>query len=324
MGLSVFCLGPFGSLSSMLNSYLNLRKVATLIRSSTKTPTSPTNSRTTIAIFSALCCYLRLYNISAYSNHLPSLSSFHSLNSARGILQLSRQQHYSSYILRRRYYQQNHRTMSLSTSPTTKEIVLDRDSFKQNIDLLALRIPAKQCSNYLNKFKDFLFERPRFKRIYESPDGNSAYRLLLLTESIKTEEELVQRLPKDLIDFHNEQVNDAREANDERPIEPEEDGKIEEHQGLQSVHIHQITLGYEHFGADEVLNRLLGGLVEEVPTAFEQAGHIAHMNLRDEALPFKKIVGQVIIDKNPSIKTVVNKIGNIETEFRTFPLEVSL
>ena len=212
--------------------------------------------------------------------------------------------------------------MSLSTSPTTKEIVLDRDSFKQNIDLLALRIPAKQCSNYLNKFKDFLFERPRFKRIYESPDGNSAYRLLLLTESIKTEEELVQRLPKDLIDFHNEQVNDAREANDERPVE--EGGKIEEHQGLQSVHIHQITLGYEHFGADEVLNRLLGGLVEEVPTAFEQAGHIAHMNLRDEALPYKKIVGQVIIDKNPSIKTVVNKIGNIETEFRTFPLEVSL
>lgn len=39
-------------------------------------------------------------------------------------------------------------------------------------------------------------------------------------------------------------------------------------------------------------------------------------------LPFKSIIGQVLIDKNPHIKTVVNKIGNIETEFRTFPMEV--
>jgi tRNA (guanine37-N1)-methyltransferase len=217
--------------------------------------------------------------------------------------------------------------MSTSTnSKPVKEIVLDRNAFKQNIDLIALRIPAKQCSNYLNQFKDFLFERPRFKRIYESPDGNQAYRLLLLSESIKSEEELIQRLSQTLIDFHNEQVESAREANDERPTSSSD---IESHDTktdtkvLKSVYIHQITLGYEHFGADEVLHRLLDGLVEEVPTAFEQAGHIAHMNLREESLPYKNIVGQVIIDKNPSIKTVVNKIGNIETEFRTFPLEVS-
>ena len=31
---------------------------------------------------------------------------------------------------------------------------------------------------------------------------------------------------------------------------------------------------------------------------------------------------QVILDKNPSIKTVVNKVGNIENEYRVLPLEV--
>ena len=52
------------------------------------------------------------------------------------------------------------------------------------------------------------------------------------------------------------------------------------------------------------------------------SGHLAHLNLRPEALPFKNVIGQVILDKNPTIKTVVNKIGNIATEFRTFPMEV--
>ena len=31
---------------------------------------------------------------------------------------------------------------------------------------------------------------------------------------------------------------------------------------------------------------------------------------------------QVILDKNPSIKTVVNKVGNIENAYRVLPLEV--
>jgi hypothetical protein len=46
------------------------------------------------------------------------------------------------------------------------------------------------------------------------------------------------------------------------------------------------------------------------------------MNLRDEVLPYKHLIGQVILDKNPILRTVVNKTGNIETEFRTFPMEV--
>ncbi len=70
------------------------------------------------------------------------------------------------------------------------------------------------------------------------------------------------------------------------------------------------------------------------PSAFETVGHIAHLNLRDEHQPFKYLIGQIILkvctnlpltsipQKNPSIRTVVTKLGKIESEYRTFQMEV--
>jgi len=74
---------------------------------------------------------------------------------------------------------------------------------------------------------------------------------------------------------------------------------------------HRVTLGYEHFAVDEVLKRLLPPSIAEIPSSFEQAGHIAHLNLRDDCLPYKYIIGKVILDKNPCIQTVVNKVMNL-------------
>ena len=33
-----------------------------------------------------------------------------------------------------------------------------------------------------------------------------------------------------------------------------------------------------------------------IPTSFETIGHIAHLNLREEHLPYKNIIGEVVLE----------------------------
>ncbi len=133
--------------------------------------------------------------------------------------------------------------------------------------------------------------RPKMKRIH-TIEGDNEHRLLLLGESVKE----LQSLPEALLQF-----NDLHHG-EPQPFE--------------------INITYDQLGVDEVLKKLLPDTIAEIPTAYEQAGHLAHVNLREESLPYKHLIGQVLLDKNPSLKTVVNKVGQIETEFRTFPMEV--
>ena len=50
----------------------------------------------------------------------------------------------------------------------------------------------------------------------------------------------------------------------------------------------------------------------------------AHLNLRDDYEPYKKIIAELLIDKIPSIRTVINKVDDVgaSSEFRTFKFEV--
>lgn len=182
---------------------------------------------------------------------------------------------------------------SPASVPGPAAAVLDRGAFDRQVPLVALRIPAKMCTLYMNNLRAHLFQRPRMKRILDAPDGNSEQRLLLLSETLTKFAEL----PPDLQQF----------VRDNGPGVPE---------------TFSLKLGYEHLSVEEVLRAILPKGTAEIPSSYEQAGHIAHLNLRDEMLPFKHLVGQVILDKNPALRTVVNKMGNIENEFRTFPMEV--
>ncbi|KAK7255978.1 hypothetical protein RIF29_29407 [Crotalaria pallida] len=79
--------------------------------------------------------------------------------------------------------------------------------------------------------------------------------------------------------------------------------KLDELKGLCEFEVlpYSLTLGYSYWSV----------------------GHIAHLNLHDELLPFKDVIAKVIYDKNyPRIKTVVNKVGTITNEFRVPKFEV--
>jgi tRNA (guanine37-N1)-methyltransferase len=81
------------------------------------------------------------------------------------------------------------------------------------------------------------------------------------------------------------------------------------------------VLNYRNFTLQEILRmHLPEGCV--IPSAFETIGHIAHLNLLDEQLPYKHLIGRAIILKNPVIKTVVMKVGTVHSVFRTMDLEL--
>lgn len=178
------------------------------------------------------------------------------------------------------------------STATASPIVLDRSQFDTEVSFLALKVKPSKCSHYLSAWKNFLFKRPKMKSIYNSADNE--YRLVVLDEQYQ--DATLSFAPAALREEH-----------------------LAEGHGVEPF---VMKFGYEHLTVEEVLRKVLPADMAEIPSSFEQAGHIAHMNLRDEALPYKHIIGQVIVDKNPAIRTVVNKIGQIETEFRTFPLEV--
>lgn len=180
-----------------------------------------------------------------------------------------------------------------SDDTSTSTCVIDKSIFRKIMPLMSLKVRKELCTEFLRTFKQFLFSRPRMKRIHEDEDQN--YRLVLLREDLSSEEMVKNEIPRELLQ------------------------KAEEW-GAQLKGF-SLSLGYEDLSAEEVLRSLLPD-VSEVPSSFEQVGHLAHLNLREDVLPYKHIIGQVILDKNPKIETVVNKIGQIETEYRTFPMEV--
>ncbi|KAH9046293.1 Met-10+ like-protein-domain-containing protein [Lactarius hengduanensis] len=86
---------------------------------------------------------------------------------------------------------------------------------------------------------------------------------------------------------------------------------------------HNIELTYDYWTADDILNVILPEeLLDGSPSGFSATGHLAHMNLNNEYLPYKHIIGQVILDKNKRLRTVVNKLDSIDTQFRFFKMEL--
>ncbi|CAE8657879.1 unnamed protein product, partial [Polarella glacialis] len=83
----------------------------------------------------------------------------------------------------------------------------------------------------------------------------------------------------------------------------------------------EVLLGYEHLSSEEALAKVLPP-GSEVPSSFETIGQIAHFNLREVLLPYKELIGRIVLDKNKGLRTVINKVGSLNNEFRTFEMEV--
>lgn len=180
--------------------------------------------------------------------------------------------------------------------PVNREMkVLDRDFFHKEVDFVVAEFQEpKLIAEISKKFPKNLLRLKRISHIIKNQDGTKS---LILSESIHSIEAAKQQLSPEFLQFIN--TNNITL----KPIKYE--------------------LKYDFWKPDEILNAILpNNLKEEIPSSFTVTGHIAHLNLKDEYKPYGEMIGQVIIDKNPSIRTVVDKIDQIHTVFRTFPMKV--
>jgi tRNA (guanine37-N1)-methyltransferase len=206
---------------------------------------------------------------------------------------------------------------------------LDRSKFVKNITLHSILVPKKVTSQVLKLVKPWTFHHLHVPSVHLCKSDKDL-RVILLDPS-KFKSGSISDFPVDIQTILSN-----------------------EHQ-ITSFSPFPLSLGYEKFSVEEVLtdffkaykivpvqysttsNQSLENIDEEapidgeikqtsssihIPTSFELIGHIAHVNLRTEFLPFKFIIGQVILDKNSTVKTVVNKLNTISNEYRTFPMEI--
>ena len=96
---------------------------------------------------------------------------------------------------------------------------------------------------------------------------------------------------------------------------------VEKYQCIQKDF--ELKLDYSNFTVAQVLAKLLPKEMD-IPSSYENVGHIAHLNLRNEQLPYKMAIGQIFLDKVSNIKTVVNKTNLLHSDnpFRILQFEL--
>ncbi|KAF8078969.1 Met-10+ like-protein-domain-containing protein [Lyophyllum atratum] len=169
----------------------------------------------------------------------------------------------------------------------------NRKAFTKSFEILAAQAPAAKTGSILKapQMRGSLLNLQKLRSVEVDPSDPANGRLVLLR------------------------------VTDEAQLSPEASKFLEtEAKGLVP---YTLTLDYDYWTADEILRAVLPeGLRKEAPSGFATTGHIAHLNLNAEYLPYKRLIGQIILDKNKKIRTVVNKLDSIDSQFRFFKMEL--
>lgn len=82
----------------------------------------------------------------------------------------------------------------------------------------------------------------------------------------------------------------------------------------------RLTFGYDNMNTAQILRTIFPEF-EEIIYKFETIGHIAHLNFCEKFENEKKLIAEIILDKNKSIRTVINKKNMLNNIHRTFEIE---
>ena len=195
------------------------------------------------------------------------------------------------------------------------------ERFNTEVSVLALRAPRREIGGLMLSLRKHTLCRPRTHKVVHLGDGADESSLILLDEKTCAPGCDVGALPEavrkvllstgvDRVDMSDTDLDTSVDREHARVDTPR-----------VTLISHTLVLRYDNLSAEECLSKLLPSDVT-VPTGFETAGTIAHLNLRDEHMCHKHVIGAVLLDKLPNIKTVVTKIGETGGPFRTFKMEV--
>lgn len=166
--------------------------------------------------------------------------------------------------------------------------VLERADFQKRVQIPRLTVPESQVQRIIPLVKKLMLKMEHLQPVRSVEKGRE---ILLHPLPVKNWESL--------------------------PTQDLEKQQITEENFCQA----ELELNYENWSANEILKSVLPEN-EEGLSSFSRIGHIVHLNLRDHLLPYKQLIGEVLQDKLPNVRTVVNKASTIDNTYRNFQLEL--
>lgn len=169
--------------------------------------------------------------------------------------------------------------------------ILDKSLFQKNVDVVYANAQSSNLSKIIPYLKKYLLKMPNFKSV--------------TTEDVETHIILNPQKVKKWTDID---ISDRQSL--------EQLGISEDN--IQSK---RLTLTYENYSSEDIFKTVLP-LDHDGVSSYTKVGHILHLNLREHLFPYKQLIGQVLYDKTPNCKTVVNKVDAIDNTYRNFKMEI--
>lgn len=82
-----------------------------------------------------------------------------------------------------------------------------------------------------------------------------------------------------------------------------------------------LNITYDNYSHETILKAVLPDDIDGF-SSFTKVGHILHVNLKNHLLPYKKLIGEVLLEKIKNCKSVVNKLDMIDNTYRNFQMEI--
>lgn len=178
------------------------------------------------------------------------------------------------------------KNMSIQPPKLSKTTKFSRDEFKKiiQVPIIKKNESTTNLSNVIKALKPFLLRIPKFNSV---SDGT----FFLNPDLVKD----FSQLPATALE--KEGINE------------------------KSFTYEDIELNYDNWGSSELIKAIVPDGIEPV-SSFSKIGHIIHLNLKDELLPYKESIAQVLLDKTPNCRTVINKAQSIDNTFRNFQMDL--